>query len=113
MSEGYDYGCVFIVDDENRIRGSISLTQILFQAEDGISLSALVQDVGGAIRASATLERALEAKEWSETDLLPVADRDDRFIGVLRYAELSARRCSSARSGEGVNDAKHLFTDGQ
>jgi Mg/Co/Ni transporter MgtE len=87
-NEGYDHSTIFMVDDTNRIRGSVSLVQLLLQAQDEVSLSALSQNVPGTLRASMTLENAFDSKGWSEADLLPVTDREDRFIGVLRYADL-------------------------
>jgi Mg/Co/Ni transporter MgtE len=87
-NEGYDHGTVFIVDENNKVRGSVSLVHLLLQAKDDIPLSALREDVPDALHGSLTLERAFDAKGWSGNDVLPVIDRNDRFIGVLRYAEL-------------------------
>ena len=87
-NEGYSHGTIFVVDDGNRIRGSISLVRLLLQAREEESLSALMQTAVEPVRASMTLERAFDAAGWLENDLLPVTDRDDRFIGVIRYAEL-------------------------
>ena len=87
-NEGYEYDTIFVVDDGNRLRGAVSLVLLLLRSRDDVSLSTLIRRTPDAVRASTTLERAADAKGWSQNDLLPVTDRDDRFIGVIRFAEL-------------------------
>ena len=106
-NEGYDHDTVFIVDDGNKVRGSVSLVRLLLQAKEDSSLSAIKQDMAGALHASLTLERAFNDQGWSENDVLPVVDRNDRFIGVLRYAELRralTKPFVAARSTDGADN---------
>ena len=37
---------------------------------------------------STTLDRAINADGWSDSDVLPVIDREEKLVGVLRFADL-------------------------
>ncbi len=87
-NEGYEHSVVFIVDDENRVRGSVSLVELLLRADDATSLSTLMVDEFDFLLASSTLERALDDKGWFGADILPVIDRGGGIIGVLRFGVL-------------------------
>jgi len=87
---GYDHSIVFIVDDDNKVRGSVSLARLLLRAKDDMSLSTLMENGPRGVLASTSLERAFADQGWAAYDTLPVIDRNERFIGVLRYAELRA-----------------------
>jgi len=116
-NEGYDHDTVFIVDAGNKLRGSVSLAHLLLRAGEDLSLSAIKKDVAGVLHASLTLERAFDDPGWAGNDVLPVLDRSERFIGVLRYAELrralskpslTARRTDGGDNLLGITEACYL-----
>ena len=90
QNEGYvDFHRVYVVNDREMLLGFVKLTKLI-QASDSHPLDGLLEPALHRLRASASLEAALDDPGWLESDYLPVVDRRDRFLGVIRYAGLRA-----------------------
>lgn len=88
--EGYvDFHRVYVVDTEQHLVGTFRLSQLL-TIDDARHLRDFLDPAPSPLRANLSLEAALESPGWSENDFLPVVDRQDRVIGILRYADLRA-----------------------
>lgn len=88
-----EYHRVYVVDAEQSLRGVVNLSSLIVEAGN-VLLSHCLRPVTRFLRATTGLDMALEDTAWLESDYLPVVDRREKFIGVLRYAEL---RAASAR----------------
>ncbi len=88
FTEKYDYRIIFIVDIDNRVVGSVSLVELLKFSKDQVSINDITQSMVNPIFASTTLDRAINADGWSDSDVLPVIDREEKLVGVLRFADL-------------------------
>ncbi len=88
FTEKYDYRIIFTVDIDNRVVGSVSLVELLKFSKDQASINDITQSTVNPIFASATLDRAINADGWSDSDVLPVIDREEKLVGVLRFANL-------------------------
>ena len=88
FAEKYDYRIIFTVDIDNRVVGSVSLVELLKFSNDQASINDITQSTVNPIFASTTLDRAINADGWSDSDVLPVIDREEKLVGVLRFADL-------------------------
>ena len=88
FAEKYDYRIIFTVDIDNRVVGSVSLVELLKFSKDQASIIDIRQSTTNPIFASTTLDRAINADGWSDSDVLPVIDREEKLVGVLRFADL-------------------------
>ena len=88
FTEKYDYRIIFTVDIDNRVVGSVSLVELLKFSKDQASIIDIRQSTTNPIFASTTLDRAINADGWSDSDVLPVIDREEKLVGVLRFADL-------------------------
>lgn len=90
QNEGYaDFHRVYVVNAGEMLLGFVKLTKLI-QAADSHPLVGLMEPASHALRASTSLEAALDDPGWLESDYLPVVDRRERFLGVIRYAGLRA-----------------------
>lgn len=78
---------VFLVDDEGRLAGSLSL-QTIVMAEPGTRLDGLVTEAPVSVRAVSSRDEVIETFESQRVGSLPVVDFDGRLLGVLRQREL-------------------------
>lgn len=81
--------CVFVVDTENMLKGIVGLPTLIREPSNK-PVANYLAPVNGTLRATTSLDMALEDTAWNQKDFMPVVDRRNRFIGVLRYAELRA-----------------------
>ena len=88
FTEKYDYRIIFTVDIDNRVVGSVFLVELLKFSKDQASINDITQSTVNPIFASTTLDRAINADGWSDSDVLPVIDREEKLVGVLRFADL-------------------------
>lgn len=78
---------VFIVDDEARLTGSVSI-QDLALAEPGARLEDLAQATPPRVEALAPQEELVAIASDRRLTSLPVVDITNRLLGVIRYADL-------------------------
>jgi magnesium transporter len=83
-----DLDQVFVVDAERRLQGCISL-QALLRAAENTSLSTLTRSAPTTLSAMMPVAAAARLPAWERVTALPVAERDERLIGVLRRSALS------------------------
>ncbi|MGE0640536.1 MAG: chloride channel protein [Thermoanaerobaculia bacterium] len=86
---------LFVVDDEGRLAGSVSLHDIKHALRDGEHLDVvnahdLMTPVTATVSAAERLHRAVEALARSNFERLPVIEEDGRFAGVLSKRDLLA-----------------------
>lgn len=84
-----DYHRIYVVDANRRLKGFVRLIRLL-QGDDTRQLGEYLENLPPPLRANTTLEMALDEPNWRSHDYLPVVDRHEILIGVLRYAELRA-----------------------
>ncbi|NQV44752.1 MAG: magnesium transporter [Rhodospirillales bacterium] len=90
LREGYaDHHRIFVVDDDQGLAGFVRLFDLL-DVELDRPLIDFLQSAPGSLRAGTSLDIALDDQNWLNNDFLPVVDRHERLIGVLRYAVLRA-----------------------
>lgn len=93
---------VYVVDDEHRLLGVVSLTALL-RAPETITLAALMRKAPANIAAMAPIAGVIAHRGWEEATALPVVERSGRLIGLLRHATLvraqDAVRPNAGREG--------------
>jgi Mg/Co/Ni transporter MgtE len=86
--EGYaDFHRIYVVNEAHALTGCVRLVRLI-QAEETHRLAEHLEPAPPALSASASLDAALGDSGWLENDYLPVLDRRNKFLGVLRYAAL-------------------------
>ncbi|MFM1896539.1 MAG: hypothetical protein RLZZ385_1613 [Pseudomonadota bacterium] len=78
---------IFVVDRDRRLRGRISYVDML-RAEPGLSVDALMFTRCNHLLGRMSLQKAAEHTDWQTVDVMPVNNRNQQFIGVLRYVDL-------------------------
>jgi magnesium transporter len=91
---------LYVVDAEQRLLGVVDL-QALVRAPEGTAVTALMREPPGALAATASLGSAAAHEAWERAALLPVLERGERLLGVLRRATL---RRALAHTEGGVPD---------
>lgn len=86
----YDLGDrpeVFLIDEETRIRGVVTLDKLVW-ADPGAKASDLAEPAAYFLQAASKLTTASDHDGWKKTDRIPVLDRTDQLVGVLRHVDL-------------------------
>ncbi len=73
---------VFVVGNGQRLVGQVELPELL-RAPDNMPLSRLLRDVRFTLPARASIHGVQEHEGWDDFQLLPVVERDRRFVGAL------------------------------
>lgn len=94
---------VFVVDAEQHLIGWIGL-QGLLRADARALAGSLARPVAGVLSAIMPMASARTLAHWERVQMLPVVDRDQRLIGVLRRSALT--RALRARI-RGAAQAEH------
>jgi len=100
---GDDHDRVYVVDADQRLVGSISLHGLL-RADARALASSLARPAPAVLAAMMPLASVRGSTVWERTQSLPVLDRDQRLVGILRRAALS--RAMRARSRTGTEDER-------
>lgn len=109
-NEGYaDFHRVYVVDEAQHLKGFVRMVRLI-QADRDSPLAEHLEPTTGALRASASLDMAMDYAGWLENDYLPVLDRRDKFLGVLSYAALRSA-ASRPRSPVEDQDVSGTFMD--
>ena len=87
--EGYpDCDRIYVVNEIHHLKGTIPLISLIQATDEDLLLDRILKPVTHILKASATLEMAVNNPGWQNHDYLPVIDRQERFLGVLRHATL-------------------------
>ena len=78
---------VFSVDHDQHLVGVISLHALL-RVSGTMKLASIVQKPPVILTASATVSGIARRRGWQQSSVLPVIDRNERLIGVLRRGAL-------------------------
>lgn len=84
-----DFHRVYVVDEAQSLKGFIRLSTLI-KADEETQLTDHLELLTRVLRASTSLDMAIEDTAWMDSDYLPVVDRRERFLGVVRYADLRA-----------------------
>lgn len=88
VDEGYTYNEIYVVGEDNHVLGVVPFIDLLQSSESEDSVAAIMKPAAKPIYASLTLKQAIEGSNWSEQDTLPVIDRDQKLIGIVRFIDL-------------------------
>lgn len=78
---------VYVVDEKRKFCGWTDIASLL-RAPEERALREIMRPATHQIRSSATLDSILFHAGWDTEDHLPVTDRSDVFMGVLRHVDL-------------------------
>jgi magnesium transporter len=78
---------LYVVDADQRLLGVVDL-QALLRAPEATAVSALMREPPGALAATASLASAAAHEAWERAAVLPVLERGERLLGVLRRSVL-------------------------
>ena len=84
---GFDFHRIFVVDTDQKLQGYVSLGKLLSGSKDS-PITSILEASSYVLRATASLDSAITDPGWDANDFLPVVDRRERFLGVMRYAAL-------------------------
>jgi len=93
---------VWVLGDENRLAGGVDVRDLLIAAPEA-RLGALARAAPATLSARARLDAVLDLAAWRTTAVLPVLDRDQRFLGALDHA--AARDAAGRAVDEPGGDA--------
>lgn len=79
---------VYVVDAERRLAGCIGIHALL-RADPRALAGSLARPTTATLSAMMTMTAARASTHWDRAQALPVLDRDQRLIGVLRRAALA------------------------
>lgn len=79
--------CLFVVNRQKRLQGMVSVTTLL-RAPAESSIKTYVEQVPMQLQAQSSLGSASQLQAWQLQNVLPVVDRQQRFVGVLHRSEL-------------------------
>lgn len=105
VDEGYAYSDIYVVGDDNRVLGAVPFIDLMQLSETDGSVAVVMKPAAKPIYASLTLRQAIEWSDWSEQDTLPVIDRDQKLIGIVRFVDLWG--AMTASSSFGRNDVSN------
>lgn len=92
---------VFVLDDEHRLAGVLSLRELVASPIDA-ALGSVMHSPVESISARASRRGILAHEGWKRFPQLPVVDESDRLLGVLRYRTL--RRLQDAGDDDEAAD---------
>jgi magnesium transporter len=78
---------VYVVDQEQRLLGVVELPALVRSVE-AAAIATLMREPPGVLSASAPLASAAAHEGWERATVLPVLERNERLLGVLRRPAL-------------------------
>jgi len=78
---------IFLTDDDQKLLTIVPVSR-LFAVRGSEPISMVAEPPQGMLRASTTIENALDNPAWRDVDCLPVVDRDGVLVGSIRHASL-------------------------
>ncbi|MEX2132338.1 MAG: CBS domain-containing protein [Pseudohongiellaceae bacterium] len=96
---------MFVVDRDRHLRGRISYLELL-RADPGLNVSSLLHASCHTLIGQMSLLKAAEHRDWETLDVMPVNNRQQQFIGVLRHVDLrkGLELLKTSMSGESGTD---------
>lgn len=82
-----DTGATYIVDRDRHLKGVLSLARLLRSAPN-TPVTAAMSKIPVSILARTTLISVVNHSDWTHRDNIPVINRNQQLIGVLRYCDL-------------------------
>lgn len=90
LREGYpDYHRVYVINADQSLAGFVRLVHFLGD-NDSRLLTEVMEPAAASLSANMSIEAALDDTSWLSGDYLPVMDRKERLLGILRYADIRA-----------------------
>jgi len=84
----YDgYRAIYVVNEDHVLQGIVSLDSLI-SAEDDTPVSKLKKPIEYSLPGRSRLSSIVDHAGWKDNDDLPVVDREQKFLGVIRYADL-------------------------
>jgi len=84
----YDgYRAIYVVNESHVLQGIVSL-DALISADDDTPISKLIKPVEFSLPDRSRITSFVEHAGWKDNDDLPVIDREQKFLGVIRHADL-------------------------
>jgi len=80
---------LFVTDDDRRHVGLVDTATVLVAPAE-TSIESVYLPGGPVLRASLTVDEALQEEAWQNHDVLPVIDHAGLLVGTVRYAALRA-----------------------
>lgn len=78
---------VFVLDGEGKLKGRFRLVELL-RCSDDFPISSLVKDNFKTVQGRADITEIVKHPEWMRHEMVPVLNRSEEFIGVLRHSDL-------------------------
>jgi magnesium transporter len=92
-----DTARVYVIGPGERLLGMVEIAALL-RAHDTAQLGSVIGEPPAVLAAVAPLSGAATHRGWEQTASLPVVERGDRLVGVLRRATLMRALTRSTRS---------------
>ena len=84
------YHTVYVLGTNRQLVGEVPLGILLSVAKDTL-LSTIANPCARVVSAHSSLSSVADLAEWETYDVLPVVDREKRFVGILHHTALAPR----------------------
>lgn len=108
-AEGENTSSIFVIGSGQRLLGQIDLPDVLKAAADA-PLSKVMRDIRYSLPARAPIRAVEEHAGWDDYQMLPVLERENRFVGALDRGVL-ARALLRTRRIRTDNDYGDVIAD--
>jgi len=107
------YRAIYVVNDAHTLQGIVSL-DALISADDDTPISKLAKPVEYSLPDRSRLTSVVDHAGWKDNDDLPVIDREQKFLGVIRYADLrrALMELTSGNTAPAVSNTLMEFVEG-
>ncbi|MGJ8640872.1 MAG: magnesium transporter MgtE N-terminal domain-containing protein [Opitutaceae bacterium] len=78
---------IFVVDREGAVKGRLQLIELL-RCADELPVSSLAENGFNTIQGRMNVREVATHPDWMKDEIIPVVNRRQEFIGVLRHADL-------------------------
>jgi len=85
--QALDIGYSLVVNRERELKGSVTLAALL-RAPPDAAITAVMAKGNQSISARTPLKSAIDNPLWAEQDSIPVTNRKQKLLGVLRHLDL-------------------------
>jgi Mg/Co/Ni transporter MgtE len=85
--QALDIGILLVVDRERYLHGTITPTALM-RAPPNTPITSVITRDNAAIAARTALKTAVDNPLWAERDTIPVVNRMQKLVGVLRHLDL-------------------------
>ncbi|SLN63247.1 magnesium transporter MgtE N-terminal domain-containing protein [Oceanibacterium hippocampi] len=99
---------IYVVDAGQKLVGVVPLSRLLTAGDEAL-LPAVAIPAKRTLRASASIESALEEPAWADLDTLPVVDRDGKLVGSVRHAALRVASEQPRAAGNDEDGGDYLL----